>query len=257
MNPTFRAPGARAGLRALLLSLLVAWPLGACAYRPFDATDAAVAAKGEVEIEFGPLGYLKEGPDKFLVAPSTILNWGIADRWEAVLEGRNFVQLGSEVQEPRVHVEDIAFSLKGVLREGSLQEKHGLSIATELSVLLPTINGDDHTGAEGAIIVSQRWTDLTVHVNGAALWTRAHNPGAFGGLIVEGHDAWAVRPVAEIDVEGERDTPTTVSGLLGTIWRVSDRLSLDAAVRLARAGGVNTTELRAGLTWGFSVGFPR
>ena len=256
MKTTFRARGARAGLHVMLGSLLAAWPLGASAYRPFNSTDAAVAAKGEVEIEFGPLGYLKEGPDKMLVVPSLILNWGFADRWEAVLEGRNVVALGSEAQE-RVRVEDIAFSLKGVLREGSLQEKHGVSVATELSVLSPTINGDDQVGAEGALIVSQRWRELTVHVNGAAEWSRAHNPGAFGGIIVEGHDAWTVRPVAEVFVEGERDSPTTVSGLLGTIWRVSDRLSLDAAVRLARTGGVNTAEIRAGLTWGFSVGFPR
>ncbi len=58
-------------------------------------------------------------------------------------------------------------------------------------------------------------------------------------------------------MERERDLPTTISGLLGTIWRVSGALSLDAAVRLARAGGANTSELRLGLTWGFNVGFPR
>jgi hypothetical protein len=233
------------------------WPLTASAYRPFDSTDAAIAAKGEMEIELGPVEYIKEGPDKFLVAPSVIFNWGFADRWEAVLEGRNFVQLGSEIQGSGAQVEDIAFSLKGVLREGSLQERPGLSVATELSALLPTINGDPGAGAEGAVIVSQRWADLTVHVNGAVLWTRAHEPGAFGGIILEGHDAWAVRPVAEVFVEGERGSPTTVSGLIGAIWRVREGLSFDAGVRLARAGGVDTTELRLGLTWAFKVGFPR
>ena len=257
MKTNFRARGVRAGVHVVLLSLATIWPLTASAYRPFNSTDAAVAAKGEMEIEFGPVGYLREGADGMLVAPAVILNWGVAHRWEAVLEGAALFELGSELQGPRGRVEDTAFSLKGVLREGSLQEKHGFSIATELSVLLPTINGDPGTGAQGTIIVSQRWTDVTVHVNGAAAWTRAHNPGAFGGLILEGHDAWAVRPVAEAFVEAERDLPTTVSGLLGTIWRVSDRLSLDAAVRLSRAGGVSTSEIRAGLTWGFSVGFPR
>ncbi len=241
----------------MLLSLAAAWPLGASAYRPFNSTDAAVAAKGEMEIEFGPLGYLVQGPDRALVAPSLILNWGFADRWEAVLEGRHFVELGSDIREPRLRVEDTALSLKGVLREGSLQEKTGLSVATELGVLLPTINGDPGVGAEWALIVSQRWRDLTVHVNGAAAWTRAHTAGVFGGVILEGHDAWVVRPVAEVFVERDRDTPTTVSGLVGTIWRASDGLSFDAALRLARAGGASTTEVRVGLTWGFSVGFPR
>jgi len=68
-----------------------------------------------------------------------------------------------------------------------------------------------------------------------------------------GHDAWAVRPVAEAFVERERDVPATISGLVGAIWRAADRLSFDAAVRLARAGDVSTTELRVGLTWGFCV----
>jgi len=257
VKTTSSAPGARAGFRVLPLALAAAWPLGASAYRPFNSTDAAVAAKGEVEIEFGPAGYLVQGPDKALVAPSLILNWGFADRWEAVLEGRHFVELGSDIRQPRLRVEDTALSLKGILREGSLQEKTGLSIATELGALLPTINGDTGVGAEWALIVSQRWEDLTVHVNGAAAWTRAHAPGVFGGVILEGHDAWLVRPVAEVFVERERDSPTTVSGLVGTIWRASDGLSFDAAVRRAHAGGVDTTEIRIGLTWGFSVGFPR
>ncbi len=245
-----------APLRALL-ALVAVWPLTARAYRPFNSTDAAVAAKGEMEIELGPLGYLVQGTDKALVAPSVILNWGFADRWEAVLEGRHFVQLGNEIQEPRLRVEDTALSLKHVLREGSLQENAGLSVATEIGALLPTIHGDPGVGAEWALIVSQRWPDLTVHVNGAAAWTRAHDPGAFGGVILEGHDTWAVRPVAEVFVESERGSPTTVSGLVGTIWRVREGLSFDAGVRLARAGGVGTEEVRVGLTWGFRVGFPR
>ncbi len=257
MKTTSRAHGGRAGLRVMLLSVAAAWPIGASAYRPFNSTDAAVAAKGEMEIEFGPVGYLVQGPDKALVAPSVILNWGFAERWEAVLEGRHFVQLGSEIREPRLRVEDTALSLKGVLRDGSLQERTGLSVATEIGALLPTINGDPGVGAEWALIVSQRWPDLTVHVNGAAAWTRAHDPGAFGGIILEGHDAWAIRPVAELFVESERGSPTTVSGLFGTIWRVREGLSCDAGVRLARAGGVDTTELRVGLTWGFKVGIPR
>ncbi len=257
MKARSRVRATRAGVNVVLLSLAAAWPLGASAYRPFNSTDAAVAAKGAMEIEFGPLGYEVQGPDKALIAPSLILNWGFADRWEAVLEGRHFVELGSTIREPRLRVEDTAFSIKTVLREGSLQEKTGPSVATELSLLLPTVNGDAGAGAEGALIVSQRWPDLTIHVNGAAAWTRAHTAGAFGGVILEGHDAWDIRPVAEVFVEAERDFPTTTSGLLGTIWRVSDGLALDAAVRLARTGGVNTTELRLGLTWGFGVGFPR
>ena len=57
-------------------------------------------------------------------------------------------------------------------------------------------------------------------------------------------------------VEAEQDVPTTLSWLGGAIWRALDDLSFDAALRLARAGGVNTAEVRVGLTWAFSAGFP-
>jgi hypothetical protein len=245
-------------VRAACVALGFVWPVSALAYRPFNSTDAAVAEKGEVEIEFGPLGFVKEGPDRSLVAPSIIFNWGFAHGWELVLEGRHFIQLGDHITTQRFRVEDSALSLKSIWREGALQEKTGPSVATEASALLPTINGDDTgMGAEGAVIVSQRWPDLTVHLNAAVAWTRAHRPGFFGGTIFELHDAWAVRPVAEVFVEEERDVPTVVSWLVGAIWRVRDGLSFDAGLRLARAGGVNTTEIRAGLTWAFSVGVPR
>lgn len=155
-------------------------------------------------------------------------------------------------------MEDSALSVKTVLREGALQEKSGPSVATEIGALLPTIHGGDAgLGVEGALIASQRWPALTVHLNGTVAWTRAHRPGLLGGTILEAHDAWAVRPVAEVFVEAERDVPTAVSGLLGAIWRVREGLSLDAGLRVARAGGVSTTEVRAGLTWAFGVGFPR
>jgi hypothetical protein len=248
---------ARRALPSLLLSLAAAWPLAARAYRPFDSTDAAVADRGGVELELGPIGYVAEGGARALVAPGAILNWGFAERWEAVLEGRHHVELGDHVQGRRFRVEDTAFSLKTVLRPGTLQGGAGVSLATEASALLPTLHGEPGVGAEWTVIASHRWTDLTVHLNGAAAWTRAHRPGLFGGIILEGHDAWTVRPVVEAFVEAERDAPTIVSGLLGGIWRVREDLSLDAAVRLARAGGVDTTEVRAGLTWTFRIGAPR
>ena len=248
--------GVGKALWATSLLLGVLWPPFARAYRPFNSTDAAVAGRGELEIECGPVGWLAEGPERSLVAPSLILNWGFAEAMEMVLEGRQFLQLGNNASEPRLRVEDTALSLKRVLREGTIQDKTGFSIATEIGALLPTINGEPGAGAEGAVIVSQRWTDLTVHLNGAVGWTRAHRLGLFGGLIIEAHDVWALRPVAELFVEEERDAPVVLSGLAGAIWRAQENLSLDTALRLARAGGVRTTEIRAGVTWAFEVGFP-
>lgn len=248
---------ARAACHILLLSLAATWPLTARAYRPFDSTDAAVADRGHMEIELGPLGYLVEGGERALIAPSLVVNWGFVDGWEAVLEGRDVVPVGKTRPQQRFRVEDTALSLKGVLHEGSLQEKTGLSVATEASVLLPTLHGDPGVGAECALIASQRWTDLTVHVNGAAALTRAHEPGLFAGMILEGGGAWVVRPVAEVFIETAREAPTIVSGLVGAIWSVREGLSFDSGLRLARAAGVDTTEVRLGLTWAFKVGAPR
>lgn len=120
--------------------------------------------------------------------------------------------------------------------------------------LLPTVHGDPGMGAQGALILSQPWQAMTVHLNGQFVWTRAHEPGGFGGLILEGPDAWPVRPVAEIFVEGERGSPTTRSALLGGIWRVRDWLSFDLGVRGARVGGDAVAEIRLGLTWAFALG---
>ncbi len=240
-----------------MVALALLWPATASAYRPFDSTDAAVAAEGEVEIELGTVGWLEVGPERSLIVPSLILNWGFAPRWEAVLEGKQSVLLGQDIAGPRYRVEDTALSLKGVLREGSLQEKEGVSIATEIGALLPTLHAESGMGAQGAIIASQRWQALTVHLDGSVAWTRAQALGLFGGAILEGPGAWAVRPVAEVFVDGERGAPTTRSALLGAIWRVRNGLSLDAAVRRARVGGDDVAEIRLGLTWALAVGFPR
>ena len=58
------------------------------AYRPFDGTDAAVADPGEMEVELQPAGEGAARVRKTLVAPATVINYGFAKNWEAVLEGR-------------------------------------------------------------------------------------------------------------------------------------------------------------------------
>jgi hypothetical protein len=50
----------------------------AVAYRPFDSTDADVAGAGEFELELGPIGHLREGANKFRVAPAVIANIGLS-----------------------------------------------------------------------------------------------------------------------------------------------------------------------------------
>jgi hypothetical protein len=243
--------------RALaLITTVLSWPGTAEGYRPFEGTDAAVAAKGDVELEIGPVQYLQVQTSHTLVVPALVVNWGFARDWEAVLEGRQLVALGDHPVDHRFQVEGLALSAKWVFREGTLQERAGPSVAVETALLLPTLE-DEKVGLQATVIASRRWDPITVHLNGALSWTRFHTLGAFGSVILEGHDAWRVRPVAEVSVAAERFAPTTVSGLAGAIWRFSEPLSFDAAVLFFRTGSVDSFEIRAGLTWGFGVGFPR
>jgi hypothetical protein len=76
------------GLGPIIALCLSASSGPAWAYRPFDGTDAPVAAPGELEIELQPAGRLREGGNTTLVAPATVINYGLSEGWEAVLEGQ-------------------------------------------------------------------------------------------------------------------------------------------------------------------------
>jgi hypothetical protein len=232
------------------LLVLVARPV--FAYRPFDSTDAAIAELRRCEIEVGPVGYVIGADGRKFVVSTAIVNLGVSSRWEVVLEGKTFAALREGTLERRVSLRDAALSLKGILREGSLQDHAGPSVALEIGTLLPTL-GDEHgIGASVTGIVSQRWPVATLHVNGSVLVTRAHDWGGFGGAIVEGPSRWPVRPVAEAIIQ--REAETTVGGLVGAIWEVKDHLSLDAGWRAASVHGARTRELRVGVTFSFAVG---
>lgn len=246
-NQVAVARARRFAAAALLLTGL--WSGVAAAYRPFDSTDAAVAKQGEAEIEFG-FGHLTEGSTPSLIAPQLVLNLGLISRLELVFDGAGIIPLDAEPGSPRFRFEQTGLLLKGVIREGSLQAGSGPSLATEVGVLLPTVHGEPGSGASAALIGSQQWDALTVHLNGLAERTRAKNLGWFGGLIVEGPDRWVVRPVGEVFVEDEGgSTPHSASALVGGIWRVRDAFALDLAFRAARIGDLAVYEARLGFTW--------
>jgi hypothetical protein len=230
---------------------LACWCGAAQAYRPFDGTDAAVAAPGEVEIELGPVEYLREGPERALFAPNVRFNYGFDPGWEAVLEGELAHGLTDGTNGTRL-VGNGAF-LKAMLREGSLQEKSGPSIATEFGVLLPGIHDERGTGASVAGIVSQQWSWTTVHFNAAAELTREQHADIFLDVIVEGPHEWAVRPVAEFFHERDFGQFQTRSALVGAIWQVKDNLAVDFGLRGARVNDHTAGEIRAGVTFAFGV----
>jgi hypothetical protein len=223
----------------------------ALAYRPFDGTDAAVAETGDIEIELGPIEALREGAERMLFAPDVRVNYGFAPGWETSLEGD--VAHGLSAGIPGTSVIESEALLKSVLREGSLQEKPGPSIATEFGVLLPGINDEHGTGAILTGIASQRWNWGTVHLNAQIELTREQHADYFFSTIVEGPYDWVVRPVSEVFYERDISLFRTRSALIGGIWQVQDNIAVDFAVRGARVNEHTAGEIRAGVTFAFGV----
>src|SRR5450755_2902558 len=234
-----------------MASGLAVWSFPALAYRPFDGTDAAVAAPGEVEIELQPAGRLRDETGTSLIAPATVINYGLSEGWEAVLEGQGQTPLSPSG--PTSLTSAGAF-LKHVIQPGSLQDNIGPSVATEFGMLLPDSTGSSGVGASLVGIVSQRWDWGTIHLNAASALTRDHHGDLFLGGIIEGPSKWSIRPVAEFFYENEFGKAETISGLIGLIWRVRDNLSFDVGLRHALTNGHPVNEVRAGLTFGFPLG---
>src|SRR5262245_50996720 len=120
-------------MRRLLLCVLALSSGPALAYRPFDQTDADVAEPGELELELGPLAFLRQGGGSALL-PGFVLNLGLAGRFEVVAEGRAGITLGTMAPGEERWTLEPALLLKWVAREGSLQEGAGPSVALEAGV---------------------------------------------------------------------------------------------------------------------------
>src|SRR5271163_3848199 len=220
----------------------------AAAYRPFDGTDAAVADVYETEIELQPFGYQRSGSQSSAVAPFVVYNYGFAERWEMVLQTEMLSPITGGGQ-PSIQATG-AF-LKYVIVPGVLQEKSGISVATEFGPLLPGLNADPGVGFSWAGIVSQRWDWGTAHFNVEANLTRDHQAEAFVGVILEGPSTWKVRPVFETFYDKVWNETESRSVLIGAIWQVDHDLAFDAAYRYATVNGHAVNEIRAGVTFAF------
>ena len=243
-----------APLQLAFFTCLLGFSPPASAYRPFNGTDAAVAEEREVEVELGPLGYIHEGTERVLVAPALVLNLGLTRRLEFVLEGGDFITFDATWAKPRASLSDAGTFFKYMLREGSLQDRTGPSLAMEVGALIP--NGDkEATGASALLIASQRWSAGTVHFNAEAAWNREHRFGLFVGVILEGPEQWPARPALELFVEHTLKAETELSALLGLIWPARDGLAFDFGVRFAHVEGL-VGEARAGLTWAIPARLP-
>jgi hypothetical protein len=252
-------------MRRVLLPLATAIALmttaaPALAYRPFDGTDADVAALGDFELELGPVHWYSQGDSHYLLAPATVLNLGFLPRWELVIDFQNYVGIDQPPGEAQVRLLDTDILVKHVLLAGALQDQGtGPSVAAEFGPLVPNVNGEEAFGASLDVITSMRWNSwMTLHLNSWLELSRGDlKPDYFEGLIVEGDVEASVRPVSEWYVSYDfGSSQTTVSGLVGGIWKAGDDLDLDMAFREASVGGVRATEIRLGLTWTLGVWTP-
>ena len=237
---------------ALLLALTAAAPRAARAYRPFDQTDADVAETHDIELELGPVGVTHDAAGTSYT-PGFIFNYGVVHRVELVFDAHDALLYGGPDVEARRRALDAELLAKVVVRQGVLQDRPGPSVAVEAGAILPTIPVAGGVGAAVTAIASERWPALALHLNAEGDYTRDHTFTFIGGFIVEGPDAWVVRPVGEFFFEHQDSLPATVSGLGGAIWRAAPHLTFDAALRVADEAGTRELEIRAGLTWAFSV----
>src|SRR5437870_13234632 len=223
-------------------------PACAWAYRPFVSTDAAVADPREVEIELGYFNLERAGGKNTIATPSMVLNYGVAKNLELVGELR--LQAS-----PDVEITDPALSLKGVVKEGVLQDKPGLSIAVEAGLLLPSTLPREHgVGFEAIGIVSGKLAPVTVHVNGGGGLDRDGHAFAIWGVIGELPLHSKLRLVGEVNGETTEGERPTNSALLGIIWQpTSKSLFLDAGVRHGISHVAPDWQFTIGLTFGFSV----
>jgi hypothetical protein len=151
---------------------------------------------------------------------------------------------------------DPALSVKGILREGVLQEKTGVSIATELGLLLPSTETDQRRfGFEATGIASAKLGPFTFHLNaGLGVSRSTGDLTGIWGLIGELPLGNGLRLVGELDGEKPRRGSQTDSGLMGVIWQPwpSKNVAFDVGVRRTFTG-VPTWQVTMGVTFAFSL----
>jgi hypothetical protein len=250
--------GTKRAVVLLAVTLAVAASRRAFGYRPFVSTDAAVAGRGEVEIELGVGGF--RGPHRraTIDVPELVVNLGLGPGLELVGEFTLATDLTHDPDDEPTRFEDSGVSLKWVARDGVLQDGAGVSLAVELEALLPTLRGQDRPGAQLVGIASNRTLGWTYHLNaGAVVEPSGSDPGVVWGVIVERPLVGPLRAVAEVNGESVRGGRPNNSALVGAVWSITapapfHELSFDVGVR----HGLSSADEDWGGTAGVTFAFP-
>jgi hypothetical protein len=222
----------------------------AFAYRPFVSTDAAVADKNEWEIELGLFSMSRDKGQNEIFIPSLRINYGISKNWEIV--GEFDLQVYKEGEDRDSELTEPALFLKGVLREGILQDQEGTSFVVELGVLLPsTVEGKRKAGVEGIVVFSGKISDIVYHLNlGGELDREEFAPHGIWGIILEYPFEGRFRLVAEVNGSFKRDGHPENSGLMGFIWE-SGGFNLDFGIRKGFSSEASDWALTTGIAISF------
>ncbi len=227
-------------------------PNPAWAYRPFISTDAAVADPKELEVELGYFTLERERRENTFLVPRVIVNWGLFTDWEAVAEFAVRRNPNADLD-----VVDAALFLKGVLKEGVLQDKEGFGFAVEVGPLLPsTAKGERNFGFEAIGILTDKLGPVMLHLNGGLGVERSTGDlVGIWGVIGELPVATGLRLVGEINGEKPRREDQRNSGLLGLIWQPwpSRKIWFDGGIRRRFTAGVPDWQFTLGVTFGFST----
>ena len=232
--------------RILVIGLFLLSP-DVRAYRPFDSTDADVADANELEVELGYFTVEHTGVEDTFAMPQLVLNYGLTSALEVIGE--------FDVEKPsgkKAEIVDAAVLLKGLLREGVLQDQQGISFAVEAGILIPS-TGNDRFGLEGIGIVSGSFSRFTYHLNfGGGLDKGAGRRFTVLGAILEYPIRPNLRLVGEINGERIKGMAEENSSLLGIIWESpASGDAFDAGMRWGTSRSAPDWELTLGWTFGF------
>ena len=225
-------------------------PLTGLAFRPFESTDAAVADKGVSEVELGLVDFAHDRGHTFLASPDLRYNFGFATNWEVVAEG--VLQVFDSSSSRNFELLDPQLDLKAVLIRGPLQKgRSPISLAVEVTALLPETVPDSGFGMESVMIASFRTGNFTWHVNGGGGLQRGSSD-SFGlwGIILERRISKSLRLATELNGEFGHGLSARNSVLAGALWDLH-KVTFDAGVRFGLSRAAPDIAFTTGLTFRF------
>lgn len=220
------------------------------AQRPFDGTDAAVVGKGRFELEAGASRRRGAGIDS-IALPSLTGTYGPSADTEVAFSSQLQRDAEASATRRRGALSDTELTAKHVLLQGALQGSAGPSVAIQCSLLLAGADGPRGLGETCAAVASGRWKGATAHVDLGLERSSDRAVARSVDLMVEGVQAWTLTPVAELVAESDHGGNQLRSALVGLVYRSRSGLSLDVALRHARASSGDFNEVRMGVTLDF------